>query len=341
MIRVGIVGCGQMGDVHLRLVNEMKDARVVGVADHDRARADGLASRGKVDLVAEDLETLLTRAAPDAVHILTPPFTHASLATAALRAGCHVFGEKPMAMTQQEATAMVTASEENGKLLTVGHNHLFNPVVRNAYRRVQDGHLGKLVGIDVFHGSLPISAPWISRLPSGPWFNDVDHLLYLSRLFLGDAHSVRAVGFAHIEKPKIDEVHIATLNTVGWGSLTYSVSAVPFQIRLTLFGDKGTLSLDLISEIMLEHRSVDTHPWLRKGIASLDMASQILMRTGEKAIGVLTGRERSWAGLRSLLEAFYAAIRRGALSPPVSLDDCVRITVIKEEILRQLREPDA
>jgi len=87
MIKVGIVGCGQMGDVHLKLVNDMKDARVVAVADHDLERAKGLASRGDVEMAVKDLETLLKRAAPDAVHILTPPFTHASLACTALHGG--------------------------------------------------------------------------------------------------------------------------------------------------------------------------------------------------------------------------------------------------------------
>jgi predicted dehydrogenase len=339
MIKVGIIGCGQMGDVHLKLLNDMKDVGVVGVADRDLERAKGLASRGKVGIVAKDLETMLNQAKPDAVHILTPPFTHASLACTALQAGCHVFVEKPMAMTAQEAHSMITASAENKRLLTVGHNHLFNPVVQMAYRRVKDGYLGRLVGIDVFHGSLPISAPWISRLPSGPWYNDVDHLLYLSRFFMGDANIIRAVGYSHVEKPKIDEVHIATLNAGGWSSLTYSVSAVPFQIRVTLFGDKRTISLDLISEIMLEHRSFNMHPWLRKGIASLDMASQILLRTGGKAVRVLTGFERSWAGLRLLLKAFYAAIG-GGTSAPVSLADCLRIIEIKEVILSDLRESE-
>jgi 2-alkyl-3-oxoalkanoate reductase len=339
MIKVGIIGCGQMGDVHLKLVNEIKDVQVVGVADFDLERARGLASRGKVGMAVKDLETLLEKTKPDAVHILTPPFTHASLAHTALQAGCHVFVEKPMAMTTLEAREMVASSASHKRILTVGHNHLFNPVVREAYSRLKDGYIGRLVGIDVFHGSLPISAPWISRLPSGPWFNDIDHLLYLSRLFVGDAHTIRAVGFSRVEKQRMDEVHIATLNNDGWGSLTYSVSTVPFQIRLTLFGDKRTVSLDLLSEIMLEHRSFDMHPWLRKGIASLDMASQILLRTGGKAISVLTGRERSWAGLRLLLEAFYSAIREGTASP-VSLDDCLRVSEMKEEILRQLKDSE-
>jgi 2-alkyl-3-oxoalkanoate reductase len=337
MIKVGIIGCGQMGDVHTRLVNGMKDVHVVGVADHDLERAKSLASKRNVKVAVKDLETLLESSIPDAVHILTPPFTHAPLTHTALQAGCHVFVEKPMAITTQEARAMVASSLGHNRILTVGHNHLFNPVVRDLYRRVMDGYIGKPVGIDVFHGSLPFSAPWISRLPSGPWFNDMDHLLYLSRLFMGDAQIIRAVGFSRMEKQKIDEIHVATLNAGGWGSLTYSVSAVPFQIRLTLFGDKRTVSLDLLSEIMLEHRSFDMHPWLRKGVASLDMASQILLRTGGKAIRVLTGYERSWAGLRLLLEAFYSAIRNGT-SSPVSLDDCLRVSEVKEEILSHLKE---
>jgi 2-alkyl-3-oxoalkanoate reductase len=331
MIKVGIVGCGLIGDVHLRVLNSMKNISVVGIADRDIERAKSFASRAKVGVFAGDLETLLERAKPDAVHILTPPFTHASLACTALQAGSHVYVEKPMALTSEEAQSMVAAAAERKRLLTVGHNNLFSPVVREAYRRVKDGDIGKLIGINVFHGSLPIHTPWIYRLPSGPWFNDVDHLLYLSRLFMGDADVVRAVSFSATDKSRVDGLHLALRHPVGWSSLTYSTLAAPFQIRITLFGDKQTVELDLISEIMVALRNLDMHRWLRKGKMSLDVASQVLLRTGWQANRFFAGYERGHSGHRFLIEAFYKAIKEG-LPSPVPLDHCLRIVEIKGKI---------
>jgi len=338
MIKVGIVGCGHMGEVHLNLLRGMRNIRVVGIADQDLERAKGLAAKGPVGFVAGDLETLLERAKPDAVHILTPLFTHAPLACAALRAGCHVYVEKPMALTSQEARSMAAAATENKRVLTVGHNNLFSPVVQEARRRVDAGYLGRLVGVDVFHGSLPIHAPWVHQLPSGPWFNDVDHLLYLSRLFMGDAEAIRAIGFPHADNARVDELHLALRHAGGWSSLSYSSGAVPFQIRVTLFGDQRTVELDLISEITVARRRYDGHPWLRKGLLSLDVASQLFFRTGRQAIRVLTGHERDWVGLRALMDAFYKAIAEAAPSP-VPLDHCLRIVELKEEIARLVKEP--
>jgi predicted dehydrogenase len=337
MIKVGIVGCGHMGDIHLNLLRDMRNIHVVGIADQDLERARGLAAKSKVEVVAANLETLLERAKPDVVHILTPPFNHASLACTALQAGCHVYVEKPMALTSQEARSMAAAAADSKRLLTVGYNNMFSPVVREARRRVDEGYVGRLVGVDVFHGALPIHAPWIHRLPSGAWFNDVDHLLYLSRLFMNDAEAVRAIGFPSADKARVDELHLALRHAGGWSSLTYSTGAAPFQIRITLFGDQRIVEVDLISEIMVARRSFDMHPWLRKGAMSVHVASQLLSRTGWQALRVLTGHERAWGGLRSLMEAFYKAIIETAPSP-VPLDQCLRIVELKEEIMRLLNE---
>ena len=336
MIRVGIVGCGKMGGIHSMLIRELKSARVVGFADQDIERAKRFCAQEDADFAAKDLETLLLQAKPDAVHILTPPTTHPSLAEIALRSGCHVYVEKPMALTLQDARLMRDAAVRHDRLLTVGHNHLFDTAVREAHRRFNSGKLGEIVGMNVFHNSLPNFPPWVPRLPSGPWVNDVDHLLYLSRSFMGDAQIVRAVGVPAIDHARIAEVHIAMKNTRGWSSLTYSTSTAPFQIRMSLFGTRRTLEVDLISGILVEHRHFDTHRWLRKGFAALDVASQLTFHAGRNALRVLSGRERGWSGLRRLLEAFYSAIDSGSPSP-VPTEQCLRIVEIKENIQSMLQ----
>jgi predicted dehydrogenase len=334
MIRVGLVGCGRMGEIHLRIIRDLKGVNVVGVADTDMDRAKAFAVREQIGLAVGDLESLLERARPDAVHILTPPVTHATLARTALGAGCHVFVEKPMALTVQEAES-VAATVEPGRILTVGHNHLFDPIIREARARVAQGRLGQLVGLDAFHGALAGLPAWLSELPWGPWMEDAPHPLYLSQLFMGDPLAVRALGHLGSEGSRFKEVRVVMQHAGGVSSLAFSEATVPYRHRLTLFGTKRTLEIDLVAGALVEARPFSGHRWLAKGLATLDATSQLLLGTGRNAVRVLMRRERSWPGLRVLIEAFYAAIRAGGPSP-VPATQGIHVAKLLEEIGRLL-----
>jgi predicted dehydrogenase len=315
----------------------MHGVQVVGVADSRLDRAEALAAKGNIGSAFRDLKTLLEQARPDAVHVVTPPATHAELTAMALRAGCHVFVEKPMALTAAEAQSMIAMATEHCRILAVDHNHLFDPAVRAAQVRVAEYQLGRLIGLDIFHGALPSSSEWLEELSSGPWINDIDHLLYLAHLFMGDAHAIRAIGYPNGEQSKVTELRVLMAHREGSSSLTYSSATAPFRIRLMVYGTERTLELDVVAGLMIEHRRVGGHPWLVKGIAALDVASQLVLGAGRNATRVITGRERSWAGLRALLDAFYGAIRDNGPSP-VSATEGLRIVALREEIGRQLKE---
>jgi predicted dehydrogenase len=341
MIRVGIVGCGRMGENHCRIVRELDGVSIVGVVDPNLDRARALAAGYAIEQAAAHLEELLERTQVDAVHILTPPTTHAPLACTALQAGAHVLVEKPMALTAAEAEQMLDAAAQHDRILTVGHNHLFEPVVREAHTRVAAGRLGRLVGLDVFHGCLPGSPPWVADLPSGPWINDMSHPLYLSQLFLGEPLTIRAVGYPPASRQKVREVRAVAQHAEGVSTLTLSTDTAPFRHRLTLFGTERTLEVDLINEILVETRPFSGHRWLRKGRAVLDVSTQLLLGAGRNACQVLTGRARGWQGLRALIQAFYAAIEAGGPSPIPPIQG-LRVVTHLEEISRQLLVmPDA
>lgn len=335
MIRVGIVGCGRMGENHCRIVREIDGVSIVGVVDPNLDRARALATGYAIQQAAAHLEELLECTRVDAVHILTPPTTHAALACTALQAGCHVLVEKPMALTVAEAEQMLDAATQHHRILTVGHNHLFEPVVREAQARVAAGRLGRLVGLDAFHGSLPGSPPWVADLPSGPWINDMSHPLYLSQLFLGEPITIRAVGYPPANCQKVTEVRVVAQHAEGVSTLTLSTDTAPFRHRLTLFGTQRTLEVDLIHEILVETRPFSGHRWLRKGCAVLDVSTQLLLGAGRNVCQVLTGRGQGWRGLRALIHAFYAAIEAGGPSPIPPMQG-LRVVTHLEEIKRQL-----
>src|SRR6266568_4172958 len=126
-IRVGVIGVGSLGQHHARVFAELAGARLVGVADVDRARAAAIAGRHGCRAVT-DYHELLTDV--DAVSVVTPTLLHHAIARTCLAAGLHVLVEKPMAATVEEARDLVAAASERGVTLQVGHIERFNAAFR-------------------------------------------------------------------------------------------------------------------------------------------------------------------------------------------------------------------
>ena len=96
-----------------------------------------------------NFEAMLRSRCVDVVHILTPPKTHAELAIRAMEAGCHVFVEKPMALTVEETDAMNAAAGRNRVKLCVGHSRVCAPLMLKARNLVESGKIGKVLHVDV------------------------------------------------------------------------------------------------------------------------------------------------------------------------------------------------
>ena len=124
MLRIGILGAGHLGRIHLRLVAASPVFELVGFYDPNAAAVDKLLSE-KEYRAFESAEALI-----DAVHvvsIITPTLSHFEMAEKALRSKKHVFIEKPIAQNDEEAQKLVKLASENGVLGQVGHVERFNP----------------------------------------------------------------------------------------------------------------------------------------------------------------------------------------------------------------------
>jgi len=130
-----------MGRTHAEAIRHLEDAELVAVAGG--TRAPGLAADYGVALCADDAE-LLDRADLDAVVITTPQFAHARQALAAAERGKHIFVEKPMTTTVEDADATIEACARRGVALSVGYHQRFRDVPRAAREVVRAGEIGRV-----------------------------------------------------------------------------------------------------------------------------------------------------------------------------------------------------
>jgi predicted dehydrogenase/threonine dehydrogenase-like Zn-dependent dehydrogenase len=127
-LRVALVGAGNLARwEHLPNLKKIRGARLQAVCSASGARGKNYANRFGAAYCSTDYEAILSDAEIDLVMILSRNQHHAPQALAALRAGKHVFVEKPMAITEHECRALCRAVEETGKQITVGFNRRFAP----------------------------------------------------------------------------------------------------------------------------------------------------------------------------------------------------------------------
>ena len=132
-VKVGVIGIGNMGWHHARVLSLLRDAVLVGVADPDAERG-----RVAVDQFScawyPTYEEMLPEV--EAVVIAVPTLLHHRVGLACLQAGLHVLIEKPIAASQEEAADLIQAAETAGCLLQVGHIERFNPAFRELVKVV-------------------------------------------------------------------------------------------------------------------------------------------------------------------------------------------------------------
>jgi predicted dehydrogenase len=120
-IKVLIVGCGHMGASHARAYNKIDDFEIVGVVSRGSESRGKLARELGIKAQFDDYNEALAVTRPDAVSINTYPGTHCEYAIKAMEAGAHVFLEKPIGTTVEEAEKVVAAAKNTGRKLVVGY----------------------------------------------------------------------------------------------------------------------------------------------------------------------------------------------------------------------------
>ncbi len=139
-LRIGLVGCGGIGAVHLRSWAKVPGAVVAAACDADRSRAEASGAAAYTDFAE-----MLAGQELDAVDICTPPHLHAEIARAAAARGLAILCEKPLARTPEEARGVVDAAEAAGVTLMTAFCHRFHPPVEVVRGLIDSGRLGRVL----------------------------------------------------------------------------------------------------------------------------------------------------------------------------------------------------
>lgn len=147
-LKVAVIGCGNVSVVHLQPIVESNVATLVAVCDIKLERAKKTGDQYDVPWYTDYRDVLSLN--PDVIHICTPHNTHAEITIEAVKKGIHVLTEKPMAVSLEDADAMITAAKEYGVKLGVIFQNRYNASSQAVYEAVQSGQLGKIKGCRMF-----------------------------------------------------------------------------------------------------------------------------------------------------------------------------------------------
>jgi predicted dehydrogenase len=130
MLRIGLLGTGHLGKIHLKLLLELKEQfEVIGFYDPNDENAQFVVEEYKISRF-NNLDLLLEKI--DCLDIVTPTITHFELASNAIKKGKHVFIEKPITQTLEEAQILVNLAQEYEVKVQIGHVERFNPAFQKA-----------------------------------------------------------------------------------------------------------------------------------------------------------------------------------------------------------------
>ena len=361
---VGLIGSGFMGRSHslawlnvdrlfplpfrveLRLLADVTDERARRAADaFGFARATG------------DWRTLVADPEVDAVSITTPNLLHREMALAAIRAGKHVWCEKPLAPTVADARVMADAARQAGVATAVGFNYLKNPMMRVAREMIANGEIGEVRWFRGVHAEdymADASQPWTWRLEpdgGGGALADIgSHIIAAARYLLGPIDEVagetetliasRPVAAATAERRAVavDDVATARLRfrsgVVGTIEANWLATGRTMQHAFEIVGAAGSIafSQERFNELQL-YRAAD--PAGRRGFRTVVAGPE---HEPYGAFCVAPGHQLGFNDLKAIEARDFVLAIAGETSDHADFDEGVAVLEVVDAIYRSARE---
>ena len=202
--RVGLIGCGKISGVYLKEAKNYRMLEIVACTDLDMRRAQACAAEYGVPMVCT-VDEMLADPEIEVVLNLTVPQAHGEVASAALAAGKHVYNEKPLALSCQEARRLLEQAQERGLRVGCAPETFLGAGLQTCRKLIDDGWIGQPIGATAFMmGRGPESwhpdPSFFYQPGAGPLFDMGPYYLTALITLLGPIR--RVTGSAHISFPE-------------------------------------------------------------------------------------------------------------------------------------------
>lgn len=258
MLRVGIVGCGNIFTMHVTSTTHLENAKLVGVCDIKKDRADKAAEKFNVKAYY-DYKDLIKKELIDVVHICVPHYLHPIISKYALEHDVNVLCEKPMAIKWEDAVNNVALAEKNNLKYGIIFQCRFNDTARLIKQNLENGKLGKVISArvvltwckpDSYYALSDWKGTW-DKEGGGVVIDQAIHSLDLANWFISDepisvqAHLTNR-GHSIMEVDDTGEGFIRYKNgaTLSFWAMNNYGCDEPIEIRLLCENGKAVMSYD-------------------------------------------------------------------------------------------------
>jgi predicted dehydrogenase len=262
MIQVGIIGCGWAGQRHQQAVINSTQAELLAIADKDKETLDQRRKEWHTRHAYQDYKRMLKLEDLDAVVIALPHNIHKEVAVQSAEAGKHILCEKPMAITLDEADAMIDAAQENNVLLMIAESNRYNALTMKIEELLKEGAIGTAVTAEQnwlhkFERYGYKDRAWLNdpkRAGGGQWIINGVHQISALRAWLkaagaGEAQQIFAKEYRTptFQTPKGIEATVNAFLTFEHGQTAKVTMAVEVEHHnrfngVRIYGTEGTLT---------------------------------------------------------------------------------------------------
>ena len=255
MLRFALVGCGRIARRHAELLGkrQIAGAELAAVCDVVRPKAEAIAAPFGVPVYAE-MHEMVTRERPDVIVVLTESGRHAEHVIALAAHGRHLVVEKPMALTLDDADAMIRACDRHGARLFVVKQNRFNVPVVKLREALEQGRFGRLVLGTVrvrwcrrqeYYDQDPWRGTW--ALDGGVLTNQASHHVDLLEWMMGEVDSVFARGTTALARIEAEDTAVVLLKfrsgALGIIEATTATRPKDLEGSISILGEHGTVEI--------------------------------------------------------------------------------------------------
>ncbi len=249
-VNVGVIGAGYWGrkviQEYLNLSQTSKDVKLLAVSDVSPNILAHYKDTPHIPFLYSDFQQLLAHPDIDAVHICTPNETHHNIGLTALKTGKHVLMEKPIAVTPQQASELVSFARSRERILCVGHIYRFNNAIDEARQIVHSKKLGRL-----FHVRLQWTTYESLMLGRDIIFDLGPHPIDIMNKILDEWPETVNCNAISCRQTNEEVAYISCEFKEGLSSQVEMSWLLPGKVReLSIIGSEGSLKIDCINQKM-------------------------------------------------------------------------------------------